>query len=131
MIESIVNKIITDGITNFSKVYEAPIEQTQIRVYLDDDLNVKYDVCKEWLPIKEVTFKEILNVKFDLLQKEALASPVFKKSVLIFAEKYEVGPTEVSVFIFVRKSKTGICIYAKNEHKETQTLTNHIQQLGL
>ncbi len=130
MIESMVSKIIIDGINNFSKIFNTPTDLTQIRVYLDEQQTVKYDVCLNWKPEKEVRFKEILNVKLDLLQREALSTPIFKDSVLMFAEKYNVEPTSISVFIFL-KTKVGLCVFNGTKHEETLTLKSHLESLGL
>ena len=129
MIESTVNKIIIGGIQNFSKLFNATNETTQIRVYFDKEKQVKYDACVNWQPKETVTFKQILNKKLDMLGYEALSTPIFKKSLLSFSEELNIEHNEISVFIFNQKNQIGLCVFRNSNHLHTTSLAQHLPTL--
>jgi hypothetical protein len=125
-----VNKIVDKGLKKYSTKHNSTIDKTQIRVYFDGELNVKYEIFVDFHPKESVTFKDILDSKFDLMGFEPLATPVFKQSLSMFAEKFGCKPTDVSVFIF-KKKKTGIVVFDKLQHVHTDTLSNHLAELEI
>ena len=129
MIEGIVNKIIIGGIQNFSKKYEASNDTTQIRVYFDKDKRVRYDACVNWQPKEEVSFKQIMNKKLDLLGYEQLSTPIFDKALRDFSEQFQISHEDISVFIFYQKKQIGLCVFQKSEHVHTVLLSNYLPTL--
>lgn len=130
MVKSIVNKIIFTGLKNYSKTYQVLQEKTHIRIYFDEVQTVKYDMCIEWQPKETVTFKQILNKKLDLLGYEALATPIFKKSLDLVSEELKIEKNDISIFIFSQSNILGLCVFNKAEHVKTLNLSEHLSELG-
>lgn len=127
MIEPIVNKIIIGGIQNYAKNYQSSTDTTQLRVYFDENEQVRYDVCVGWQPKETVTFKQFLNKKIDLLGYEAMSTPIFKKSLLHFSENLNIDKSEISVFIFYLKAQIGLCVFkGQTQHLHTELLSTHL-----
>ena len=81
MVEAIVKKIMTTGITKYAKVYNVPAEQVQIKVTNDPNGTVFYTMCNNFKAIENVSFLQIMDKKMDIFQYEALANPFLKKSL--------------------------------------------------
>ena len=81
MVEAIVKKIMTTGITKYAKAYNVPPEQVQIKVTNDPNGTVFYTMCNNFKAIENVSFLQIMDKKMDIFQYEALANPFLKKSL--------------------------------------------------
>ena len=119
------------GITKYSKIYEQEVEDTQILVKSDNSDGVNYQMCKKWKPEEEVSFLQIMDKKLDLLGLEYMSSPFMRKSVDMYANKYESSSPDMNLFIFKRKEKLGIAVYKKDEFKEMLSLEKQFERLGL
>ena len=131
MIYAKTHKIMNTGITKYSGKYELNEEETQILVKSDQAEGVNYQMCKKWNPSEDVSFKEIMDVKVDLLGFEHMSSPFMRKSVDMYANKYESTSPEMNIFIFKKNDKLGIAVYKQKEFKEMITLQKQFERLGL
>lgn len=129
MIEGIVNKIIIGGIKNFAKNFDTTEDKTQIRIYYNENGQVAYDACVNWQPKDQVSFKQILNKKLDLLGYEQLSTPIFEKSLVRFSEQLQIKKSEISVFIFYQKNQIGLCVFDGVEPKHTTSLAQTLPAL--
>lgn len=129
MIFEKTQKIMNTGIGKYSRINEVTEEQTQILVKAEGDEKVNYTICKEWKPLEVVSFKQIMDVRVDILGFEMLASPFLRKSVDMYSKYYESD--DVNLFIFKKDSKLGIAVYEKNNFKEILTLEKQFERLGL
>ena len=129
MIFEKTQKIMNTGIGKYSRINEVTEEQTQILVKAEGDEKVNYTICKEWKPLEVVSFKQIMDVRVDILGFEMLASPFLRKSVDMYSKYYESD--DVNLFIFKKDSKLGIAVYEKNDFKEILTLEKQFERLGI
>ena len=129
MIFEKTQKIMNTGIGKYSRINEVTEEQTQILVKAEESENVSYSICKEWKPLESVTFKQIMDVRVDILGFEMLASPFLRKSVDMYSKYYESD--DVNLFIFKKDGKLGIAVYEKNNFKEILTLEKQFERLGI
>tara|TARA_A100000171_G_C2001877_1_gene82212 strand:- start:24 stop:413 length:390 start_codon:yes stop_codon:yes gene_type:complete len=129
MIFEKTQKIMNTGIGKYSRINEVTEEQTQILVKAEGDEKVNYTICKEWKPLEVVSFKQIMDVRVDILGFEMLASPFLRKSVDMYSKYYESD--DVNLFIFKKDSKLGIAVYEKNNFKEILTLEKQFERLGI
>jgi hypothetical protein len=129
MIFQKTQKIMNTGIGKYSRINEVTEEQTQILVKAESDDKVNYSICKEWKPLEKVTFKQIMDVRVDILGFEMLASPFLRKSVNMYSKYYESD--DINLFIFKKDSKLGIAVYDKNNFKEILTLEKQFERLGI
>ena len=58
-----------------------------------------YKYLVKYVPQKELTFNEILGVKFDFKQREALATPFMKKSINRLASEEGMTPKDVNILV--------------------------------
>ena len=88
-------------------------------------------MCNNWKPINEVSFKDIMNVRVDLLGFEMMASPFLRKSVDMYSKYYEALDSKINLFIFEKSDKVGVAVYEGTKFKETLTLEKQFERLGI
>lgn len=73
MLSEYVEKIMRNGISNFAKQASKSEQEVQLLITWDDTNQCpKYKKLVSGLPSEEVTFNQILNVKFDMLNRGAI-----------------------------------------------------------
>ena len=131
MIFGKTQKIMKTGIAKYSKEFETTKDNTQILVKADEGDGVNYTMCNNWKPKNEVSFKDIMDVRVDLLGFEMMASPFLRKSVDMYANYYDTLPKEINLFIFEKNDKVGVSVYDKTVFKEAISLEKQFERLGI
>ncbi len=132
MVEGIVKKIMTTGITKYAKAYGVPANEVQIKVTNNPNGTVIYTMCKQFKAVEEVSFLQIMDKKMDLFQYEALASPVMKQSLEIYAKDTEDDVQNVCSFIMqVNGNNIGIAFYNGYKNGKNVTLAKYLSDLGM
>ena len=131
MIFGKTQKIMKTGISKYSKEFETTKENTQILVRANEGDGVNYTMCNSWKPQNEVTFKDIMDVRVDLLGFEMMASPFLRKSVDMYSKHYDTSNSQINLFIFEKSDKIGVAVYEGTKFKETLTLEKQFERLGI
>ena len=131
MILSKTQKIMKTGILKYSKELEITKDSTQILVTSDEADGVDYTICNSWCPTLKVSFKDIMDVRVELLGFEMMASPFLRKSVDMYANYYETLPKEINMFIFEKNDKVGVAVYERTSFKEVISLEKQFGRLGI
>ena len=94
-------------------------DATEIQLVIKFDGNrVLYSYMKKYEKISDLTFNEILGVKFDFKQREFLTAPFLRKSIVRLAEEKQVPVGEMSSIIITKDSeanKVYMLAYHNNE----------------
>ena len=80
--------------------------------------SVLYSYMKDYQKISDLTFNEILDVKFDFKQREFLTAPFLQQSIIRLAEEKNTDVNEMSSIIVTKDSdanKVYMLAYHKNE----------------
>jgi hypothetical protein len=131
MVEGIVKKIMTTGITKYAKAYNVPAEQVQIKVTNDPSGTVFYTMCNNFKEVESVSFLQIMDKKMDIFQYEALANPFLKKSLELYAKNTNDDVLNVCVFILQINNNIGLSFYNKFKNGKNISLGKHLGDLGL
>jgi hypothetical protein len=132
MVEAIVKKIMTTGITKYAKEYNVPAEQVQIKVTNDPNGTVFYTMCNNFKAIENVSFLQIMDKKMDIFQYEALANPFLKKSLELYANDTNDDVLNVCSFIMkVNTNNIGLSFYNGYKNGKNISLGKHLGELGL
>jgi len=135
MVNAIVKKIMVKGIKKYSKVYNVPENQVQIKVTNDEDGYVFYTICVNFQEKQRVTFLEIMDTRIDLLGYQQLANPFMKKSLEMYANDTNDDLINVCSFIMIiikeNKEKIGLAFYNKYKCGKSLELEKHLTELGL
>ena len=70
-----------------------------------DGQSVLYSYMKDYEKMSDLTFNEILNVKFDFKQREFLTAPFLQKSIVRLAEEKKVDVNEISSIVMTKDSE--------------------------
>ena len=79
---------------------------------------VLYSYMKDYQKISDLTFNQILDVKFDFKQREFLTAPFLQKSIVRFADEKNTDVSEMSSIIVTKDSeanKVYMLAYHNNE----------------
>tara|TARA_R110000851_G_scaffold107564_2_gene227897 strand:- start:216 stop:656 length:441 start_codon:yes stop_codon:yes gene_type:complete len=83
-----------------------------------DGQSVLYSYMKNYQKISDLTFNEILDVKFDFKQREFLTAPFLQNSIVRLADEKKVDVNEISSIVMTKDSdadKVYMLAYHKNE----------------
>ena len=131
MVEGIVKKIMTTGITKYAKAYNVPPEQVQIKVTNDPSGTVFYTMCNDFKEVEVVSFLQIMDKRMDIFQYEALANPFLKKSLELYANDTNDDVLNVCSFIMQVNNNIGLAFYNGYKNGKNISLAKHLGELGL
>lgn len=132
MIFGKTQKIMKTGIAKYSKEFNIAKEDTQILITSEEkDGALTFRMCSSWNPKQRVGFKDIMDVKVDLLGFEMMASPFLRKSIEMYAKYYDVLVKDINVFIFEKSDKIGLAVYEGKKFKEMLSLEKQFERLGI
>ena len=131
MVEGIVKKIMTTGIVKYAKAYDVPANEVQIKVTNNPNGTVVYTMCKQFKEVEQVSFLQIMDKKMDLFQYEALASPVMKQSLEIYAKETNDDVQNVCSFIMQVQNNIGIAFYNGYKNGKNISLAKYLSEIGM
>lgn len=131
MVEGIVKKIMTTGITKYAKAYGVPANEVQIKVTNNPNGTVIYTMCKQFKEVEQVSFLQIMDKKMDMFQYEALANPYLKKSLEIYANDTDDDIQNVCTFIMQVQNNIGLAFYNGYKNGKNVSLAKELSGLGL
>lgn len=121
MVDFIVDKfdeIICKACVRYAKKYSEQgsnvvnYNEVQVLFKLDDELEVKYSLMKNYVPIESVTFNQLRGVKFDISGYSLIVPPFIKKTLLSFGDSLCVHPTLLSIIcVCVNEEETVLYLY--------------------
>jgi hypothetical protein len=94
-IENSIKEIILKAIRRYAEEHKTYVRNVKINVYLGDE-GLKYALFVEGIPIKQITFNDILNVQFDFLARELIISPYLMKGLVESAIEYQIDPVQIA-----------------------------------
>ena len=104
-----------DGIIRYAQENAVDNLSLQLLIFTNDEnATPKYKYCVEGVPKKEVTFNDILNLKYDLMNREAFAKPFIQESLLKFSDELNCKATDLLIFIYSKDkdcSEVGLYLY--------------------
>lgn len=119
MIEIIVdkfNEIVYRACERYGKEEGVDANKMQVLFSLDDEGEVKYSILKEYRPLKEVTFNQILNVKIDFRGYSMIVPPFIRDTINNCSEELQTDAKKLFVMCLVKKEEDiGIYLYNEKE----------------
>jgi len=105
MIQEYVENIMRNGINNFANNHQKSIDETQILIYWNEEEqrpNYKKMLIGEGsIP---VTFNQILDVKFDMMNREAICGSFITKMLDRYSKELNCTMASLFVIIFLDES---------------------------
>lgn len=118
--EAIINIIKKDfekGVSAIAREFDAGIEDIQIHMKINDSGTLTYSVFKDWKMVRpEVSFKQVMGLKLDVMGKENMLTPVILKMLIeqTIAEQQKCGCSDLIVTAFLFYRKNTICVAVHN-----------------
>lgn len=102
MIQGYVEKIMRNGIANFAQQDKKSLTEVQLLVLWDaQEEKVKYKKMVRDQANEEVTFNQILNVKFDMMNREAICGNFISKTLDKYAQELNAPKSHLFVVIYL------------------------------
>tara|TARA_R100001086_G_C11736379_1_gene231218 strand:+ start:164 stop:604 length:441 start_codon:yes stop_codon:yes gene_type:complete len=110
--------IMSKALKRLSEENNCDAKNIQLVIKFDGE-RVLYSYMKDYQKISDLTFNEILGVKFDFKQREFLTAPFLQKSIVRLAEEKNTDVNEISSVIVTKDSeanKVYMLAYHNNEY---------------
>ena len=110
--------IMSKALKRLSEENNCDAKNIQLVIKFDGE-KVLYSYMKDYQKISDLTFNEILGVKFDFKQREFLTAPFLQKSIVRLAEEKNTDVNEISSVIVTKDSeanKVYMLAYHNNEY---------------
>ncbi len=116
-------EIMSEALVRFAKPEDCLANDIQLTIQLNEN-GLKYGYMKEYSPIRELIFNEILGVKFDFKQREMLTAPFLHKAILRLSAENDISIENISVVIMTKdENAKNIYILAYNKNELIKQLT--------
>jgi hypothetical protein len=105
MIKEIVERIMRTGIIRFAEKAGVPVSQSQLVIFCKDDSGAPhYKSLIQGRRSEDVEFNEILGVKVDLLNRQAIATPFIQQSILRYSAELSIPVSRMYIMVFLDES---------------------------
>ena len=117
--------VMRNAIIRFAEENEIDNTESQIMICSDDpECLPSYKVLKSYKPQKDITFKELLNVKVDFLGREIIATPFIKNCIKRLTKENSCTYKDINVVVYSKDQECkNIKMYLFVNHKPTKELT--------
>ena len=116
IVESAID-IMRNALKRLSDKNDCAAKNIQLVIKFNGE-QVLYSYMKDYQKISDLTFNQILDVKFDFKQREFLTAPFLQKSIVRLADEKNTDVNEMSSVIVTKDSdadKVYILAYHNNE----------------
>jgi len=104
MLVEYVEKIMRNGISHFAKEASKSEQEVQLLITWDEANECpKYKKLIQGQPSEDVTFNQILNVKFDMLNRAAIVGQFITKTLDRYSKEFEYPMNRVFVLISLER----------------------------
>lgn len=102
MITEYVEKIMRNGINNFSQELSKSPQDVQILIYWDaEEEKPKYKKMVQGEKSEVVTFNQILNVRFDMMNREAICGNFITGTLQKYSKELSCEMSNLFVVIYL------------------------------
>lgn len=113
------NEIVYRACERYAKEENVGTEGIQVLFSMDEQDDVKYQIAKNYAPIKDVTFNQILNVRIDFKGYGMIVPEFIKRTILMYADEYKTRPQELFVMAQPKTIKdVTLFMYEGKKYKE-------------
>jgi hypothetical protein len=105
MITEYVEKIMRNGINNFSQELNKSPQEVQILIFWDaDEEKPKYKRMVQGEKSEVVTFNQILNVRFDMMNREAICGNFITGTLNRYSKELSCEMSNLFVIIYLTET---------------------------
>lgn len=119
MITEYVEKIMRNGINNFSQELNRSPQEVQILICWDaEEEKPKYKKMVQGEKSEVVTFNQILNVRFDMMNREAICGNFITGTLQKYSKELSCEMSNLFVVIYLvddEEKDVRLCLYKNSE----------------
>ena len=120
MIQEYVENIMRNGINNFATKHEKTIDEVQILIsWNEEEQRPNYKKMIQGEGSIPVTFNQILDVRFDMMNREAMCGSFITKTLDRFSKELDCAMSNLFVVIYLMATDDGdevkLHLYRGNE----------------
>lgn len=119
MITEYVEKIMRNGINNFSQELNRNPQEVQILICWDaEEEKPKYKKMVQGEKSEVVTFNQILNVRFDMMNREAICGNFITGTLQKYSKELSCEMSNLFVVIYLvddEEKDVRLCLYKNSE----------------
>jgi len=119
MITEYVEKIMRNGINNFSQELNKSPQEVQILIFWDaEEEKPKYKKMVQGEKSEVVTFNQILNVRFDMMNREAICGNFITGTLQKYSKELSCEMSNLFVVIYLvddEEKDVRLCLYKNSE----------------
>jgi len=106
MLTEYVEKIMRNGINHFSEELKKSNQEVQLLIFWDaEEEKPKYKRLVQGSPSEVVTFNQILNVRFDMMNREGICGNFITSTLQRFSQGLNCAMTELFIVINLEPSE--------------------------
>jgi hypothetical protein len=107
-----VKKDFIKAIKRLNEEHSSESIQIRLKFGYVEEKPILYAICHEWNLIKESTYKEIMDVKLDLMGQEGMMTPPLYEAMKKFCiELCDRDIPNFSAFLFLHGGDVAVAIY--------------------
>jgi hypothetical protein len=119
MITEYVEKIMRNGINNFSQELNKSPQEVQILIFWDaEEEKPKYKKMVQGEKSEVVTFNQILNVRFDMMNREAICGNFITGTLQKYSKELSCEMSNLFVVIYLvddEEKDVRLCLYKNSD----------------
>ena len=117
-------RVMKKALLRFSKENGIAPTDNQLLICGGEGGTPFYKYMKNYKPVNQLTFNDILGVTFDFKSREALATPFMQNAILRLSEEKEIKPQDIQIMIFTETDECkSVSLYAYNNGKKIQPVS--------
>jgi hypothetical protein len=113
--ENKTREIMGKAIIRYAKNWKCADSSVQILIKPSGDEGLSFAICQDYQPKEPATFKQILDVKIDLLGYEMIATPFIVKALKKMCEEKGLPDGSVSAMIAKKGDAMKIIAYSSGQ----------------
>jgi hypothetical protein len=130
MILDKVKNTLSNGIARYAKEAELPESDVQFLIEIElteDSGDVVYFLLHKFNKVKKITFKEIMNVKIDILGQGIIVTNFIARYMMTIAEENAKDISDIYVIILKQNDNLRLFEYYKGDFVKELYLNDIVQ----
>lgn len=100
MVAEYVQGIMQKGISRFARELKRPNDEIQLLISWDSEVNKpRFRKMVKDLPNEDITFNNVLGVKFDILNREEMVTSFITKTMDTYSQELQCGIEHLFILI--------------------------------
>lgn len=121
-----LRKNFFNGIEKIAKENNVTSDKVQIKlIFGESPLNpLKYIICVDWKQVRESNFKEVMDIKLDLIGQENIVVPQLVHKMAMNMQECGCEPEKFSAYLFPYNETIMVSLYCEAKNVKNTPIEN-------